>query len=357
MSVPDSENVEGLKLAYLMSRFPKITETFVLYEILELGRRGVEVEVFPLLRERQTVEHQEAAALVRRAHYEQFVSPAILATNAAEVARSPRRYLSTMGELLGRTWGNTNFFLGALAYFPKAVCFARRMVDTGVTHIHAHFANHPTLVAMAVHRLTGIPFSFTAHGSDIHKRQECLREKIEAAAFVVTVSEYDREFMIECCGERYRDKIHIVHCGVDPDVFQPARPGDRHDDFHIVCVASYEEVKGHRYLVEACARLRDQGVCFVCDLVGEGPLRKQVVAHIAEAGLGDHIRVHGALPRAQVAATMQRADVAVLPSVLTDRGDREGIPVVLMEAMACGLPVVASRISGIPELVLHRRTG
>lgn len=346
-----------LKLAYLMSRFPKITETFVLYEILELARRGLEVDVFPLLRERQAVVHPEAMEVVERAHYQPFVSPGIVAANMTEAIRAPSRYIATMAELLRGTWGNTNFFLGALAYLPKAVRFARQMRTARTTHVHAHFANHPALVALAVHRLTGIPFSFTAHGSDIHVRQQFLEAKIAAAAFVVTISDYNKRFMVEHCGGRYGDKIHVIRCGVDPDVFQPLAEFGSQETLRMVCVASYEEVKGHRYLIAACEQLRSQGCNFVCDLVGNGPLQAEVEGSIAAAGLQDQVRMHGVLERADVAMIVRDADVAVLPSVLTRRGDREGIPVVLMEAMASGLPVVASRLSGIPELVLDGRTG
>ena len=351
------EAASPIRLAYVMSRFPKITETFILYEIVELERRGIPVEVFPLLREQQPVVNPEARPLVDRAHYQPLVSPAILAANAARIVGSPRSYASTWSEMLRGTWGNSNFFLGALAYFPMTVHFAREMQRLGVTHIHAHFANHPALVALAAHRMTGIPFSFTAHGSDIHVRQKFLDRKIEAASFVVTISDYNKRFMVEHCQGRHEEKIHVVRCGVDAEVFRPSSTRTEGARYRIVCVASYEEVKGHRYLLDACARLRERGVDFVCDLVGDGPLQQDVAARVESAGLGSHVVMHGTMPRERVAAMMREADVVVLPSVFTARGDREGIPVVLMEAMAVGLPVVASRISGIPELVLDGRTG
>lgn len=353
----------GSTVAYLMSRFPKLTETFVVNEIRALEREGVDVEIFPLLRERGEEERSDVAELVDRAHFQPFLSPAVLASNLRRFRRGPAKYLTVLREVLAGTWGSANFFFGALALFPKAVRFAELMEERGVEHIHAHFANHPTLVAYVIHDLTGIPYSFTAHGHDLHVERRMLCEKLDAAAFAVTVSEYNRELMVEECGERARDRVRVVHCGVDPDLFTPEEPGGapgstgHEGPLRIVCVASFEEVKGHRYLVEACRRLRDRGVDYECELVGEGPLRERTESRIRAYGLGGRVQVVGAVAPAEVARRLRRSDAAVLPSVRTDRGKREGIPVALMEAMASGLPVVASELSGIPELVEHQETG
>lgn len=346
-----------MKIAYMMSRFPKISETFILFEILEMEKLGFQVEVFPLLRERQPVNHPEAVRVAERAHFLPFFSTAILAANCRMLWKKPRRYVRTLFAMLRAAWPNKNFFAGVIAYWPKSVAFALSMQQRGVQHIHAHFCNHPAMSAFAIHRLTGIPFSFTAHGSDLHKDRTMLAQKTGAAKFAVTVSQFNLQVMLSACREETRRKIHIIHCGIDPEVFSPAETKEARGPLRLVCVASYEEVKGHRYLVEACARLRERGLDFVCDLIGDGPLRAQVTRHIQQLGLQDKIIVHGSKPRAEVARMMMAADVKVLPSVPTAEGKREGVPVVLMEAMACGLPVVSSRLSGIPELVEHGRTG
>ncbi len=358
--VPSGAPREGaapLRVAYVMSRFPKLTETFVLYEILAMEAEGVEVEVYPLLRERVRVAHPEAERWVRRARFQPFLSFPILRAHAWFLRHSPDAYLKVLAEVLRRTWGSANFFVGAVGIFPKVVRFAYEMRERGVGHVHAHFATHPALAAFVIRRLTGIPYSFTAHGSDLHVERRMLDAKVEEATFAVTVSDYNRRMMVDECGGRFADRIHVVHCGVDPDAFPPHERPERTGPCRIVCVASFEAVKGHRHLLEACRVLRDRGVPFRCDLVGDGPLRGRVEAQIARAHLETRVHVLGPLPRPEVLRLLREADVAVLASCPTPEGKREGIPVALMEAMASGLPVIASDLSGIPELVESGRTG
>jgi glycosyltransferase involved in cell wall biosynthesis len=238
------------------------------------------------------------------------------------------------------------------------VRFAVDMQRDRITHVHAHFATHPALVAFVIHRLTGIPYSFTAHGSDLHVDRRMLAEKIHAAAFAVAVSSFNKEIMVREAGEAARGKVHVIHCGVDPGFFTPAAVSrGPHGPIRLVCVASLEEVKGHRFLIEACRLLHGAGIEWQLDLVGDGPLRHRLEREVAAAGLDARVRLLGGQPRAEVARILVQADIAVLASHPTAGGKREGIPVALMEAMSCGLPVVATAISGIPELVDSGVTG
>ena len=357
-SGPASGPEEGdLRVAYVMSRFPKLSETFVLNEILALEALGAPVEIFPLLRERQPVSHPEALRLSERAHFHPFVSAPILRAQAHVLRRQPAAWIGALAEVLRGTLGSANFFFGALGIFPKSVLFALEMRRLGVTHVHAHFCSHPAVAALIVHRLTGIPFSFTAHGSDLHVERRMLETKVRASAFAVTVCEFNREVIVRACGDGLRSKVHVVHCGVDAGYFRadPERRGD--GPLRIVCVASLEEVKGHRFLVEACRILKARGLAVRCDLVGSGPGRRTIEAQVEEAGLAGEVVFHGGQPRASVARLLAGMDAAVLASHPTAEGKREGVPVALMEAMAAGLPVVASGISGIPELVDDGETG
>jgi colanic acid/amylovoran biosynthesis glycosyltransferase len=349
------------KVGYMMSRFPKLTETFILYEMLALEEQGEHVELYPLLREHATVMHPEAVPLVERAHFQPFISWPIIRANMRFLWRKPQTYLGTLWSLLRGTWGSPNFFVGALGIFPKSVYFAQLMVSEGIQHLHAHFANHPAAAAYIIHQLVGIPYSFTAHGSDLHVDRHMLREKVAAASFVVTISNYNKELIAEECGEQFRDKIVVIHCGVDTAVFQPRSESEsdrRSDDpFTILCIGTLHEVKGQSYLIEACRLLHEQGIDFVCNFVGDGEDRDRLAAQIARAGLSQRVRLLGRQTREQIAALLARVDAVVAPSVPTRAGKREGIPVVLMEAMSSGVPVIASRLSGIPELVEHERSG
>ncbi len=338
-------------IAYMMSRFPKITETFILTEMIAVEAEGIDVEVYPLLREDTSVIHAEAQPYVDRAHFEPFMSFGIFKANMAAILRQPLAYLSTF---FGAVWGvrsSRNFVIGTLGIFPKAVKMALDMQRDDVTHIHAHFANHPAMAAMIIHRLTGIPYSFTGHGSDLHVDQTYLSEKLHRAAFAVTISRYNVDFMCEHAGEWARHKIKMIHCGIDTAMFQPAPSQDTAQPFTILMVAALREVKGHSVLMAACEHLKEKGLDFRCHLIGDGELRKDIQTYIDARGLTGQVSLLGPQPRDVVATAMKEADVIVLPSIMGSRGDREGIPVVLMEAMATGKPVVSTQQSGIPELV------
>lgn len=339
-------------VAYVMSRFPKLTETFVLDEILALEARGIRVEVFPLWREWTERLQPEARPVVSRAHFMPTLDLAILRDNARALLEQPRVYLGTLARVAWANRSSARYLLGALAIFPKAVRFARRMRELGVEHVHAHFASHPAACAFVVGRLSGLPWSFTAHGSDLHREQAMLSEKVAEARHVVAISEYNRRFVLEHAtraGAGAADRVHVVHCGVDAARFAPAQREDARLD--IVCVGTLHAVKGQAILLDACARLPEGVGPWRLHLVGEGPDRRDLEAQAQTLSIADRVVFHGALDRDGVRAVLASADIAVAPSVPTRDGRREGIPVVLMEAGASGLPLVGSRLSGIPELV------
>ena len=346
-----------LCVAYTMSRFPKLTETFVLYEIIELRNLGLDVQIFPLIHEKEPNEHPEVQRLMPHVHFASFISLPIIWANLHSLFSAPKRYLRTLWGALSGNWGARKYFIRALVIFPKMVYFSRQIQDLGIQHLHAHFASHPALGAWIVHQMTGIPYSFTAHAHDIYRVQKMLDRKIEAAEFAVVISDFNRRFLNEHVGEWVDEKLQTVRCGIFPEVFTAGPERASNSTCRILCVAALKDMKGHRFLIQACADLRDKALDFHCDLVGNGPLREDIQAQIQSLDLSEYFTIHGAMPRPEVARLTQEADVAVLACVRGARGEMDGIPVALMEAMASELPVVSTRISGLPELIEPDVTG
>jgi glycosyltransferase involved in cell wall biosynthesis len=365
------------KIAYIMSRFPKLTETFILFEMIAVEAAGTPVEVYPLLRAKDTnikiegsniwkkfIErfrkssdgikmHPEALPYVERAHFFPFFSLPILLAQLYFFFLKPLAYISTLFTIIFANLGSANFLIGALTIFPKCVYAAYHMKRNGITHIHAHFANHPAAAAFIIHRMSGIPYSFTAHGADFQVDQHMLCQKIAESAFTITISHHNKQFLLDTCGNQFQDKIKILYCGVDTTMFTAKSPNGTMPTkpFTFTSIGTFYEVKGHTYLIEACRLLKERGLDFKCYLIGAGPLQAQLVQQVADAGLQDKIIFHGQRTRQEIADILKSVNASVLPSIPTPSGRREGIPVVLMEAMASSIPVIASGISGIPELV------
>lgn len=350
---------QGPKVAYVVSRFPRLTETFIVREMAAVRRAGVDVQLYPIHRERTSVVQPEAAALEPFVHHTPLLGVQVIRSQLATLRSRPSAYIGALRSLIGHNWGSRRLLVGALVSFPLAVDLARRFRTEGVEHVHAHFATHPAAVAYVVHHLTGIPFSFTAHGSDLHRDQRMLAEKVRCAEFVVTVSEYNREVIRRTCGDHLAERVIVVRCGVDPAAFPARPPGTRRQDdpLEVCCIGTLHEVKGQTHLVEACHRARARGTDVRVTLIGEGPDRPTLEQQIGALGLQDHVRLTGPLTQPQVLAELRRADVLAAPSVPSADGRREGLPVVILEAMTVGVPVVASRLSGIPEVVSHDVTG
>lgn len=334
----------------MASRFPAITETFVLDELRELRARGVDLEVLPLFGARGGEVHSAFRELRARTHYHRTFSWELAGAQLHWLRRRPRALLAAWAGALRATAPSPKLLVRAPAVLLKAALVARRIEAMGITHVHAHWATHPALAAWTVRALTGVPYSFTAHAHDLFVDRAMLREKVRDAAFVVTISEFNRRLIEEVCGPGASGKVHVVRCGVDLGAFAPAsrRPGPVPT---FACVASLRPYKGHAVLLEAVALLRARGIALRVVVVGDGPLRGDLEARIARLGLGDAVTLRGALPHQEIPAVLAGATAVVLPSVTQSDGQMEGIPVALMEAMAAGIPVISTRLSGIPELV------
>ena len=348
------------RLAYIMSRFPHLPETFILREMGELERQGWDIELFPLIFQEQTVIHAEARAWIPRSRHLPHLSKTMAMDNAREIARSPQQYLALWGRITAENYCDIKLLPRALLLFPKAFSYARYMQRQGVQHIHAHFATYPAMVAWLIHKITGIGYSFTIHAHDIYVHKAMLSTKVRDAVFVAAISAYNREYLVQHVGEWAREKTHIIHCGIEPDRYVPRSLDDiqsRQGLFKIANIGSLQLYKGQSYLIEACALLKQRGINFQCSIIGEGEERQSLAEQIRNNGLENIVIFEGPKKQDEVALLLPQYDCYVQPSIITNSGKMEGIPVALMEAMASRIPCVASDISGIPELVRHEETG
>ena len=337
-----------MKIAYLVNQYPKVSHTFIRREILALERQGLAVSRFALrgwdadvkgaedLAERERTRHilrQGVAPLLGRALRRCLAHPA----GAWRALRSAWR----MSRQAERPWPYH------LMYFVEACTLVDWLEQEGIEHVHAHFGTNSTEVAQLAHLLGGPRYSFTVHGPEEFDKPRFLHltAKIHDAAFVVAISSYGRSQLWRWLPAQEWGKVSVVHCALEASFFQPADQVVAQPAPRLVNVGRLCAQKGQLLLVEAAALLKRDGVAFELVLAGDGEMRESIEAAIARNGLGGCVRITGWVDSATVRREMVAARALVLPSFA------EGLPVVIMEAMAVGRPVVTTRIAGIPELV------
>lgn len=333
------------RIAYLTGEYPRATDTFIQREVAALRALGLEVETCSI--RRTGAEHHVGEEQRREAANTFHVLDAarhplrLAAAHLACLARHPRRYMRALALALRTAPGGLRALAYQLFYFAEAAVLARRLAQTGADHLHNHIAKSSCTVAMLAAEISGLPFSFTLHGPDIffapaHWR---LDEKIRRARFVACISDFARAQAMAFADPQDWGKLHIVHCGVDPARYAPAAPRPRPRGAQLLFVGRLAAVKGLPVLFEALRTLDHPGLALA--VIGDGPDR----AALEGAARGLPVEFLGYRSQTEVAALLGEADILVLPSFA------EGLPVVLMEALAAGVPVVTSRIAGIPELV------
>ena len=354
---------ERRPIAYVLKRYPRLTETFILNEIRAMERLGVRLHIFSLLPPEPPPHHPMVAEVRAPVHAPTIGVVGrireIARAHAAMVVAAPMRYARAFGTALRRT-ATSRHPVSLWRQFARAGIVADTCRREGLVHIHAHFANAPTAVAHFAHLMSGIPFSFTAHAKDIYlSRPAVLRRHLKAAEFTATCTGYNAEHLRRLAPQLDPRKIRLVYHGIDLGAFAAA-PGGRPAAVgrpRILAVGRLVPKKGHEDLIAACAVLRDQGVDFDCEIVGSGPLQAALSAEIRRHDLEDRLTLRGSMTHAELIELYRRASLFVLAPRIAEDGDRDGIPNVIAEAMAVGVPVVATDVSGIPELVRHERTG
>jgi glycosyltransferase involved in cell wall biosynthesis len=348
-----------LKIAYLAPEIPALSATFVYNEILGLEKSGYRVVPLSVHLPHSPAEGEALGDLGSRTKY-LYRTPKskVLRDNLYLLARRPVRYLRVLASAVGDA-GRVGLFnrvgLGLLYRFMVAARAARILLDENCTHLHVHFAHIPTDIAMYAAGLSAIPFSFTAHANDLFERGWLLEQKVRRAQFAVTISEHNRQFLIEKgCPE---NKIHVVRCGVDPGAFAAGHAPPPHPIPKMGTLGRMVEKKGIDDLIRACQILKDQNRAFHLEIAGDGPMQSELQALVSDGDLAEQVHFKGPLAHEQVPEWLQGLDMFILACKKDRNGDMDGIPVVLMEAMLSGVPVISCRISGIPELIEDGKSG
>ena len=357
------------KIAMLVARFPKVTETFQLREMVTCEQLGVPIELYAITHHDDGGTIQEdARSLDARANYFPRISFEMIRAQLTWIRRNPSAYLKAWKWSLKTFASAPEMFVRSFVVVPLAATMALRMERDGIEHIHAHFATYPTQAALIIHWLTGLPYSFTGHAHDLQMRHEGLRDKITESEFFVTCTQYSQDSLRDLYGAIVLDKGHVVHHGVNLDKFtyrEPPAPTNEDGSprpLRMVCTATFTEIKGHEYLIEAIRLLRDRGKDIDLKLIGGDPpqqsnLQNEIRAQVRAAGLDERVEFLGKRPSDEVMRWIEWADVGVLASVRSDTGDMDGLPNVLTECLAMGRPVVSTRQPGTMELVEHGVNG
>jgi colanic acid/amylovoran biosynthesis glycosyltransferase len=344
-------------IGYITSRFPHFSETFIVREMDAVEALGHRVTVYPLLRQRQRVVHPVARRWVDAARWSNGAGR-VWRANVRAFSWQPTAYSAMWWTVLLAHSRAPSAGLRALVVVPKAVLIAELMRRDRIEHVHAHYATHPALAAWVIHRLNGTPYTVTVHAHDIFLGGAMVDGKLGAARGVVAISDFNGRRVAELTRGQLRARTSTIHCGVDPTRYaRPRVPRLPGEPWHLLCIGSLQEYKGHTHLIAALGLLRASGVDARLRIVGDGRLRRPLLAQIGRAGLDRCVELPGVLDEDAVAELLRASDCYVQPSVIARSGQMEGIPVALMEAMASGVPVVATDLSGVPELVQPGATG
>ncbi len=347
------------RVIYLTRSWPRLSQTFIVNEVLALERLGVELEIFAV---------EPSGERVRQPQVDQVRSPVTyldrsggLRDHLSVGVRHPVRYLRAA--LFARrnpdlatgyaTASSTECFRYAVTVAARVLRLRRRGTD--VAHLHAHFAHDPALIALLVRRLTGVTYSVTAHARDLYQiPQRSLRVRAADATRVLTCCLANKHYLdVELATGR--DKVTVIHHGVDLQQFAPTRRRPART-VQIVSVGRLVEKKGFPDLLEACAEIAADR-SFHLTVYGDGPLRGELERMRAELGLDGLVTFAGECDSSQIVAALRAADIFALTPYVTPDGDRDGVPNVVVEALASGLPVVATKVGGVGEAVTHRRNG
>jgi glycosyltransferase involved in cell wall biosynthesis len=341
-----------MRLGYLYSRYPVLSQTFCDAEMLALERFGLELEIGSVYPPLTSLRHEHIACLRAPIHY---APPQEILKLSEKTAKADGKWPRDLVDRHERTYGPG---LKAEQRARNALYFADHFKRRGVDHVHVHFANRAAHTAMFLKEISGIPFSVTAHGQDFMKdlgNDDLLREICAAAEFVAAETNYSRDLLRQRCPD---SRIHRVYNGMDLTRFPaPNYEASINQAQRIVSIGRLVAFKGFEYLIDACAELARRDLDFSCEIIGDGPLRGDLETRIRKRNLSDRVHLLGSLSQGAVLENLKSADIFALASVTDAQGASDVFPTVIIEAMAAARPVVSTRLAGIPESVVHGETG
>ncbi|MBE0584028.1 MAG: glycosyltransferase family 4 protein [Desulfofustis sp.] len=348
-------------LAYILKGYPRISETFISNEILLLERLGFKLRLFPMRRPRENFCHESVKQIRASVDYlptELILDlPRLIGPNVLYAAKNPAAYRTAIA-MAAHRYRRTGRVATFKHLFQAGFLVQKHLrCDPSIVHLHGHFAHSPTSVTMFAAHLSGLPFSFTAHAKDIYTSDpEQLREKIARAMFVATCTEHNKGYL-----ETLADQATPVHCiyhGIDLSLFKSeALRTSTRPPYHLFTVARLTEKKGLPTVFQALRILADRGISFQHTLIGDGDDRDRILALIDELELTAHCTWLGTRPHQEVLDQFKKSDLFVLGCEIASNGDRDGIPNVLVESLAMGVPAVAPEVSAIAEILVDGKTG
>ncbi|MEM7179342.1 MAG: glycosyltransferase [Spirochaetota bacterium] len=347
------------RIAYLAPEIPSLSSTFVYYEILELQKRGYEVTSFSIYYPKDILFSDDTQTLIEKANYiNPIESKKVFSSFITLLSKKPGKLVKTLASCFWDTLSSFSFDSFKLFYhLCLALSIAPKILKSNCEHIHIHFADSATQIGMYAALLTGIPYSFTAHANDIFQHRHLLKRKGKRAKAVLTISHFNKGFIVNSGIDS--TKVHLVRCGIlQEDVATPTDANSKNPRiFKIGTLARFVEKKGIDILIQAMGILSKKGLPIELEIAGSGPLLDTYEKLINQERVFSKVIFLGALPHNYVYSWLVKLNLFALACKKDKSGNMDGLPVVLMEAMNAGVPVVSTELSGIPELIEHEKTG
>jgi colanic acid/amylovoran biosynthesis glycosyltransferase len=352
-------------VAYLLTQFPALSETFVLNEVVKMAEQGLEVTVWSMRRPgKKDLYNDQVKSIRDNIRTIPFWDPRVLLLFPLFLLAHPISVIWVLIQTIRHQYPHPGTLLRSLVVLPAVLYYGNQMQRRLIEHLHVHFATTPAWGAWVIKTVYGISWSMTVHAHDIYLNHDMLQKKMDSAEFMVTNSQYNIDYLRKVHPGYPNEKLHLIHTGIDTGRFQPLATEITADILQILAVGRLDPTKGYRYLVEVVRELSQRGIKTCTHVVGHITDEAYVQAEykaiqrlIHDYRLEDSITFEQGIPQDLLLQRYQEAALFLLPCVVDETGNSDGLPSVLVEAMLLQKPIISTRISGIPELVITDQTG